>query len=127
MTTWPGGIAALTLFVEDLAACRTFYQEVFGQAAVFEDPHSAVFRFGETLVNLLQVDNAAELVEPATAASPEAGNRFVLSLEVDDVDAMCESLGARGVTLLNGPMDRPWGPRTASFRDPGGHIWEIAH
>jgi len=66
-------------------------------------------------------------VEPATAASPEAGNRFVLTLEVDDVDAMCESLGARGVTLLNGPMDRPWGPRTASFRDPGGHIWEIAH
>jgi lactoylglutathione lyase len=23
-------------------------------------------------------------------------------------------------------MDRPWGIRTASFRDPGGHIWEIA-
>jgi uncharacterized glyoxalase superfamily protein PhnB len=66
-------------------------------------------------------------VEPATAASPEAGNRFVLTLEVDDVDAMCDSLEARGVPLLNGPMDRPWGPRTASFRDPGGHIWEIAH
>ena len=32
-----------------------------------------------------------------------------------------------GVTLLNGPMDRPWGIRTASFSDPGGHIWEIAH
>jgi len=32
----------------------------------------------------------------------------------------------RGVKLLNGPMDRPWGNRTASFRDPGGHIWEIA-
>ena len=66
-------------------------------------------------------------MEPATAASPEAGNRFVLTPEVDDVDAMCESLGARGVTLLNGPMDRPWGPRTASFRDPGGHICELAH
>ena len=25
-----------------------------------------------------------------------------------------------------GPVDRPWGIRTASFRDPGGHIWEIA-
>jgi lactoylglutathione lyase len=24
-------------------------------------------------------------------------------------------------------MDRPWGIRTASFRDPGGHIWEVAH
>lgn len=127
MTTWPGGIAALTLFVEDLAACRTFYQEVFGQAAVFEDPHSAVFRFGETLVNLLQVDNAAELVEPATAASPEAGNRFVLTLEVDDVDAMCESLGARRCHPAQRADGPAVGPRTASFRDPGGHIWEIAH
>jgi lactoylglutathione lyase len=23
-------------------------------------------------------------------------------------------------------MDRPWGIRTASFRDPTGNIWEIA-
>jgi lactoylglutathione lyase len=31
-----------------------------------------------------------------------------------------------GVQLLNGPIDRPWGVRTASFKDPAGHIWEIA-
>ncbi len=28
--------------------------------------------------------------------------------------------------LLNGPIDREWGVRTASFTDPDGHIWEIA-
>jgi uncharacterized glyoxalase superfamily protein PhnB len=49
------------------------------------------------------------------------------TLSVDDVDAMCAELASRGVTLLNGPLDRPWGIRTASFMDPGGHIWEIAH
>ena len=48
-------------------------------------------------------------------------------LETDDCRAACEELKARGVELLNGPMDRPWGIRTASFRDPGGHIWEIAN
>jgi uncharacterized glyoxalase superfamily protein PhnB len=48
-----------------------------------------------------------------------------LTIGVDDVDALCERLTARGVTLLNGPMDRPWGIRTASFTDPAGHIWEI--
>ncbi len=31
-----------------------------------------------------------------------------------------------GVKLLNGPVDRPWGPRTATFADPAGNIWEIA-
>jgi uncharacterized glyoxalase superfamily protein PhnB len=30
------------------------------------------------------------------------------------------------VKLLNGPMDRPWGIRTAAFADPAGHVWEIA-
>jgi lactoylglutathione lyase len=30
------------------------------------------------------------------------------------------------VALLNGPMDRPWGPRTLSFRDPFGTTWELA-
>ncbi|WP_408649967.1 VOC family protein, partial [Jatrophihabitans sp.] len=53
--------------------------------------------------------------------------RTVFTIEVEDVDAMCEQLTGRGVRLLNGPMDRPWGIRTASFSDPAGHIWEIAH
>jgi len=47
------------------------------------------------------------------------------TITVDDVDGMCAELTSRCVELLNGPMDRPWGIRTASFRDPGGHIWEI--
>ena len=49
-----------------------------------------------------------------------------MSVEVDDVDAVCAELAQRGVRLLNGPMNRPWGLRTASFTDPGGHIWEVA-
>jgi len=52
--------------------------------------------------------------------------RFVFTISVDDVDEMCAELVSRGVKLLNGPMDRPWGIRTASFMDPAGHIWEIA-
>jgi catechol 2,3-dioxygenase-like lactoylglutathione lyase family enzyme len=123
---WPGGIAAITLFVEDLETSRRFYQEVFVLPVFYEDESSAVFKFGETLVNLLRVSEAPSLVEPAEVAGPDAGARCQFTLGVTDVDAMCVELKARGVELLNGPMDRPWGVRTASFRDPGGHIWEIA-
>jgi len=80
----------------------------------------------ETVVNLLQTTEAPGLVEPATVATRDAGVRFQFTLAVDDVDAACADLRERGVELLNGPVDRPWGIRTASFRDPGGHIWEIA-
>jgi catechol 2,3-dioxygenase-like lactoylglutathione lyase family enzyme len=124
---WPGGLAAITLFVEDLGAAKRFYGDVFQLPVVFEDDNSAVFEFGDTLVNLLKTDQAPALVAPAPVAAAGAGVRFQFTLRVDDVDAMAEQLKARGVELLNGPMDRPWGIRTASFRDPGGHIWEIAH
>ncbi len=123
---WPSVIAAITLFVEDLEAAKEFYQQVFGLPVTFEDDDSVVFKFGETLVNLLTATAALELVDPARVATPDAGSRMQLTLHVDDVDRLCEELITRGVTLLNGPMDRPWGVRTASFRDPAGHIWEVA-
>jgi catechol 2,3-dioxygenase-like lactoylglutathione lyase family enzyme len=124
---WPAGIAAITLFVEDLAAAKRFYSDVFELPVFFEDDNSTVFRFGDTLVNLLKMSEAPALVAPATVATRDAGVRFQFTLGVDDVDAMVDELKSRGVELLNGPMDRPWGIRTASFRDPGGHIWEVAH
>ncbi|MEV5607302.1 VOC family protein [Streptomyces sp. NPDC052225] len=123
---WPTGISAITLFTEDLDATKQFYQEVFGLPVAFENDNSAVFEFGNTIINLLTATAAPELIAPARVAQPDVGSRLQLTLPVDDVDAMCTELTTRGVTLLNGPMDRPWGIRTASFRDPGGHIWEIA-
>lgn len=125
MNAWPGGIRAITLFVEDLAATRRYYQEVFGLSTVFEDDTSAAFNFGNTIVNLVVDTEAHALIAPAVVAPHAAGSRMQFTIEVDDVDAMCAELVARGVELLNGPIDRPWGLRTASFRDPGGHIWEI--
>jgi len=124
--SWPSSIYAITLFVEDLDAAKRFYGEVFGLPVAHEDDASAVFDFGNTVINLLKTEAAHDLIQPAAVASRDAGARTQFTIQVDDVDAMCAKLTERGVELLNGPMDRPWGIRTASFRDPGGHIWEIA-
>ena len=120
------GIDHLVIRVKDFERSKKFYQEVFGLPIHFEDPDSAVFNFGNTLINLLKVTEAPDLIGPAKVAHPDAGSRFQFTIDVDDVDAMCAELAKRGVELLNGPIDRPWGIRTASFRDPAGHIWEIA-
>jgi catechol 2,3-dioxygenase-like lactoylglutathione lyase family enzyme len=124
--SWPREISAITLFVEDLETAKQFYRDVFGLPVAFEDEDSAVFKFKNTLINLLTTTAARELVEPAVVAAREAGSRLQFTIEVDDVDAMCAELELRGVKLLNGPIDRPWGVRTACFSDPAGHIWEIA-
>jgi catechol 2,3-dioxygenase-like lactoylglutathione lyase family enzyme len=123
---WPGPVTAITLFVDDLAAARRFYAAVFAAPIRFEDEDSVVFDVGNMLVNLLRVEAAPELIEPARVAPRDAGARFQFTVEVDDVDAVAADLATRGVELLNGPMDRPWGIRTASFMDPAGHIWELA-
>jgi catechol 2,3-dioxygenase-like lactoylglutathione lyase family enzyme len=120
-------LAAVTLFADSLEETKAFYVAGLGLEITFEDPHSVVFRFGETLINFLHVSEAPELIEPAHVATAEHGSRFMFTVPVEDVDAVCEELQGRGIELLNGPMDRPWGPRTACFVDPSGHVWEIAN
>jgi lactoylglutathione lyase len=119
-------IGAITLFVEDLGAAKQFYQDVFDLPVYYEDENSAVFEFGGVLINLLDVAQADALIAPAAVGISGAGARSQFTIHVGDVDAVCETLRDRGVALVNGPMNRPWGIRTAAFADPSGHIWEIA-
>jgi catechol 2,3-dioxygenase-like lactoylglutathione lyase family enzyme len=119
-------LGAMTLFAEDLGATAAFYRDALGLRKIYEDDNSVVFDFGNTVVNVLDASEAPGLVEPATVAPPDAGARLLLSIWVDDVDAACAELQARGVELVNGPVDRPWGKRTASFADPAGNLWEVA-
>ncbi len=85
-----------------------------------------MFNFGNMSINLLDISESHELMKPGTVATRESGFRFLLTIRVDGVDAVCDELKKRGVALLNGPINRPWGVRTASFIDPAGHAWEIA-
>ncbi|MGG4343245.1 VOC family protein [Paenibacillus lautus] len=119
-------VDVITLFVEDLQRVRAFYQDVFRFSATYEDDVSAVFDFGNMSINLLDISEAYGLIHPGTVASRESGSRFQFTIRVEDVDAVCNELNKQGVTLLNGPVDRPWRVRTAAFTDPAGHIWEIA-
>jgi catechol 2,3-dioxygenase-like lactoylglutathione lyase family enzyme len=118
-------VGAITVFVEDPKRSKAFYEQVFGVPVVFEDESSAAFKFENTIVNLLATPAAHELIEPATVGGPEAGARFQFTIWVEDANAAIEQLRERGVELLNGPIDREWGMRTAAFADPDGHVWEV--
>ena len=126
MTRLPSSVGAITLFVEDPQRSKSFYERVFDRPVAFEDDDSAAFNFENMVVNLLRTQAARGLIEPGAVAAREAGSRFQLTIWVEDTDALCATLRELGVALLNGPIDRPWGLRTATFTDPDGHIWEIA-
>ncbi len=119
-------IEVITLFVEDLAASRAFYENVFGLEVVYSDENSAVVKLENLMINVLRAERGGMLVEPRSVAGPEAGPRLLPTIAVEDANAVCEELEQHGVTILNGPVDRPWGRRTVAFADPAGNVWEIA-
>ena len=119
-------VGAITMFIDDPQRSKAFYEQVFDAEAVYEDDDAVAFQFENMVVNLLRVPAARELIAPAPVGDADAPKRFQLTIWVQDTDAVCEQLATRGVELLNGPMDREWGMRTAAFTDPDGHIWEIA-
>ncbi len=127
MSSWPNGIDAITLFVGDLVAAKDFYQRVFGLPVFFEDDDSAVFNFGNTVVNLLKEAAATELIETRSRGTSRRG----IPAPVHDRggrrgrDVRAPGLARRAVAEW--PDGSPLGVCTASFMDPGGHIWEIAH
>ena len=55
-------IGAITLFVENPRRSQSFYEEVFSLPLIREDEDSAVFRFENTIVNLLKISAARELI-----------------------------------------------------------------
>jgi lactoylglutathione lyase len=122
-------IGHLTLFVADLSGARSFYQDVFRLPVEAADQNSALFRFQNMNVTLLDIPGARELIGPALVTDGLAGSRYHITNFMDpdlcDVDAAAAVLAGHGVPLLSGPADRPWGKRTALFADAGGCIWEL--
>lgn len=123
MTSWEKYVDVIILFTEDIERSKSFYRDVFGLGP---DCHDYDFRFGETLVILLDCSDARGQIAPATVTSREAGSALQMTIAVHDVDAVCADLARRGAELINGPADRPPGRRTARFADPAGHIWEVS-
>ena len=119
-------IGVITLFVADPQSSKAFYARALDRESIWEEGNSVVFELDNgTMINLLQRGEPVDtLLGPVPAAEP--GASFLLTVWVDDCDAAVAAMIERGVSFDLGPVDRPWGVRTAAFRDPDGFVWEIA-
>jgi catechol 2,3-dioxygenase-like lactoylglutathione lyase family enzyme len=126
MAGWEKQINAITLFVEDVAASKTFYQSAF-DLEPFDDGETNVgFRLKDMYFFLTLSSKAPDMIAPLSAGAAGNGPRHVFAIIVNDVDAVAAELKDKGVSLVNGPDDRSWGMRTLNFADPDGYIWEVA-
>lgn len=111
------------IFARQMPAMREFYGTTLGFPLHRElGPHWVEFRVGS---NLLALTERGGLFDDP---SPPVG---VLSLQLAfrvapaEVASCAEVLRERGVVIISGPTDRPFGHRTLFFRDPDGNVLEI--
>ena len=88
----------------------------------FTEAGYAEFATGPTRFGLYERRRAEWLI--GRPVVPGVGAEVVLV--VADVDAVAAGLRERGVPLLAGPADRPWGHRTLHVADPDGFVVEFA-
>ena len=120
------GVGAIILFVADLQRSKAFYHEVLGLDVEFEDDDSVGFKLDGLAFIVLQVDRAREQLQGEPTATPSMGATAFLTTFTDRVDALHADLVRRGIAFFQKPTDQPWGMRTAYFKDPDGHVWEVA-
>jgi catechol 2,3-dioxygenase-like lactoylglutathione lyase family enzyme len=117
-------VNVVTLFVEDAQRSKDFYERVFEVAAVDEEEGTVIFKLDNLFLRLLTRGKAEkEMLGQVPVAESGSGASSQLAIFVDDADALCAELAERGVSIVYGPIDRPWGVRNAGFRDPDGHLW----
>lgn len=95
---------------------RAFYERLFGAVETTRFPADGQVFF----VNLRLGDSELGLVDKADV-DLSAPPRILLSVEVDDVDALLEQVEKAGGRVLGPPTDMPWGHRVAHIQDPDGN------
>lgn len=96
------------LHVPDVAAAVAFYRDVLGFTFDFGDDHYAVVWRDNAAVHFTKGDGCPAGVH--------------LFQWVRDVDALHRELKERGVPVAGEPVDRPYGIRDFSVRDPNGVV-----
>lgn len=125
MAGWEAQVGAINLIVGNLPRSAAFYQDVFGVQAQHQDDDTTMFRFNDTYVFLQRDAAHQDAVSDDVLRLAQSGvGQFVTFVE--DADAVRGQLDQLGVSVIDGPADRPWGMRTMTFADPGGYTWEVA-
>jgi lactoylglutathione lyase len=117
-------VGYVILFVGDLERSTAFYRDVIGLPFKLEGDGYVEFATQGTRFGLYDRNRLRELTGQGAEAPERPGGEVVFLVE--DVDAEAERLRAAGVTVLKGPVDRPWGHRTVHVEDPDGFVVELA-
>jgi catechol 2,3-dioxygenase-like lactoylglutathione lyase family enzyme len=117
------GIDYTVIFARQMQVMREFYGTTLGFPLHRElSPHWVEFRVGSNILAL--TEHGGRFADPAL---PIGALSLQLAFRVapSEVASCAAVLAERGVRIISGPTDQPFGHRTLFFRDPDGNVLEI--
>ena len=121
-------LSFVTLSVHDLARATHFYKALGFTAQEPANEGVTFFELGGVILSLfpraeLAKDAAVEDSEPGFSGISLAWN---VASEVEADEALAHAV-ACGATLVKAAHKVFWGGYSGYFRDPEGHLWEVAY
>jgi len=124
------GVLETALYVDDLARAGAFYEQVMGLKSIFRSPRLTAYDVGGRGVLLIfpRGQSLETLVMPGGTIPPHdsAGPAHIaFSIAKDELAAWEARLGDSGIAI-EGRTTWPRGGESVYFRDPDGHLLELA-
>lgn len=124
----PEGYPSITpyLGITQAAEAIEFYKNAFGATQVMrlDMPDGKVghaeLRIGDSAIML------GTPCDEMALRNPDEHTSVGLHLYVKDVDAQFKQAVAAGAVVVSEPKDQFYGDRSASVKDPFGHLWFLA-
>jgi lactoylglutathione lyase len=111
------------IFARDMRAMREFYETTLGFPLHKElSPKWIEFRIG---LNILALTVRGALFDDPSPPAGALSLQMAFKVAPDEVATCASTLKERGVKIVSGPTDQPFGHRTLFFRDPDGNVLEI--
>jgi uncharacterized glyoxalase superfamily protein PhnB len=110
------------LTTRDLGRTLAFYRDLLGANVTYEFAGPD----GEPGYVGLDLGGSNLGIGRDPTASGEPTDRFSLWVYAEDCDAAVKRLREAGVTIVEEPIDRPWGERVARVLDPDGNLVLVA-
>ena len=121
-------LSMITLGVDDLQRSIAFYETGLGFPRMDSPPEVAFFTLNGTWLGLYGREALAKDAE--VPFKPGQFNSFSLAHNLAseaEVDATFAEAIKAGATSVKDPQKVFWGGYSGYFKDPDGHLWEIAY
>lgn len=120
-------MSMITLGVDDLERSVEFYRDGLGFPQLQSSPGVAFFTLNGTWLGLYGREALAE--DAMVSGKGEGFNSFSIAHNLGskaEVDVAMDEAIAAGATLVKRPQAVFWGGYSGYFKDPDGHLWELA-